>query len=99
MRKTIVAAALALAAGSAMADLVFYAGAGDYVRLTGRPCDLEMTPDWQALNPHAAIANVNGKQFAACWVLVPRTGVVALRYEDNDFGSVLLSAFKPAIDG
>ena len=95
MKATLVAAAITLAASAAMADAVVTNGP-DWVRITDKPCTLEVPPDWKQFNPLAAIGHIDGKDVQACWVMVQ--GTVALYYSDGDYGAVPAAAFRPAKD-
>jgi hypothetical protein len=92
--KHLIAAAAMLAACAAMADYVARHDK-DYVRITEAPCpeSIPMPADWPRDMAHAAVANINGHDFKACWVL-RSDGLVLLSYSDGDLGAVRLSDFK-----
>jgi hypothetical protein len=94
--RSILLAAL-LAAGPAFAADYVATNGKDYVRLQSGSCPediLAMVPIDARDQFFAARANLNGKDYRACWTLV-NGAVVYLRYEDADEGEVPLIQFKP----
>jgi hypothetical protein len=90
MRNTIIAAALALAAGAAMADPVARAANGDSVRFTQAECPQEVA----ALVPQLelrerlrkAYAHIGGQDYVACWISAGN--VRLMLFADGDQGMV-----------
>lgn len=98
LRRIIVLIAIALGCLlPAMADDFVARSGSDTLRLTEKPCTneavkklLQALPErWQE-----ASAIVNGRSYAACWILM-QDGMVWLRYEDGDSGRVPAHYFKP----
>jgi hypothetical protein len=97
MKRLLIAALAAGLAVSAHADLVGTNGV-DTVRLTDAPCPEKIAaqaPPYLRDKMRAAIADVAGTRYEACWALVA-PGAVGLVYEDGDQGLVPFSDFKPA---
>jgi len=67
----------------------------DSVRLTQHPCPpaiLALIPPELHAKVKAAVATVDGKDYAACWLA--RSGAVALQYADGDQGIVPMRDFR-----
>jgi hypothetical protein len=95
MRYAIFAAAM-LAASTAMAAPFARSSSGDWVRLLDKPCAAEvlaLIPEAERDQYHAAKAQIDGKQFDACWEVVADAGAVHLVYADGDQGLVSMLAF------
>jgi hypothetical protein len=92
MRKLIVAGA-ALLALSSFAAPVARQGT-DAVQLLETPCPAAV-PVNEALRDQyaAAVANIGGTLYAACWMAVPARGFVHLVYSDGEEGVVGMSNF------
>jgi hypothetical protein len=90
MRSILIAAALSLAAGNAMADFIASNGS-DSMRLTMRACELDNIAQKDVML--AAVAVVDGKTWRACWAPVSREQVYIL-YEDGDASLLPLGAFR-----
>jgi hypothetical protein len=98
MRNLICAAAIALAAGTAMAGEAVATNGRDYVRITEKPCAdpvLSLIPVDAQEHFRAAVAFIGGKEFRACWALRP-DGVVFLHFEDGDAGLIPGHQFRVA---
>lgn len=95
MLRHIVAVGFALAAGSALADLVAENGR-DSLRLAQAPCSnekvLALIREEHRDKFKAAVANVAGQRYAACWA-DPGEGAYVVIYEDGDLGVVPITAF------
>lgn len=91
---------LLLVAAPAFADSEFREGS-DWVRITPKPCTndkvlafLEQAGE-NALDYHAASAEVAGAPFAGCWKPAYDKRVIMLRYDDNDQGMIPFGDMKP----
>jgi hypothetical protein len=89
MRNLICAAAIALAAGTAMADFIAHDGR-NHVRITMGACELEVPQKELML---AASAVIDGKDWKACWAPISREWLHIV-YEDGDIGRLPFAAFK-----
>ena len=78
-QRTICAAAIALAAGSAHADFVASDGKNT-IRLATVPCELDLPTRDVML---AASAVIDGKDWKACWAPVSRDAIAVI-FEDGD---------------
>ena len=95
--KRCIATLLTLLALSAQADYIASNGA-DSVRIQDAPCAesiLALIPPDAREQFRSAVANVGGKEYAACWAMLP-DGTVFLQYADGDAGMIPVSAFRPA---
>jgi hypothetical protein len=91
MKRILVCAGIAMLAFSASADYIARQG-NDYVRLTDKPCALNLPQKDKML---AAFAVINGKSFNACWAPVAGQQI-GLLYEDGDQGLLPMSDLVPA---
>lgn len=67
----------------------------DSVRLTQHPCPsaiLALVPPELQARVKAAVATVDGTDYAACWLA--RSGAVVLQYADGDHGIVPMREFR-----
>jgi hypothetical protein len=93
MRKLIVAGA-ALLALSSFAAPVARQGT-DAVQLLETPCSAAVPVEAAMRDQYAAaVANIGGKLYAACWLAVPARGFVHIVYSDGEEGIVPLGAFR-----
>jgi hypothetical protein len=95
MRNLICAAALALAAGTAMADLVATNGRNE-LRLMTAACTNEtvleqIKPEWRDKFQRAH-ASIGGKPFAGCWVDTGE-GAYIIFFDDGDRIAAPVTAF------
>jgi hypothetical protein len=61
----------------------------DAVQLLETPCPAAIPVDAALRDQYAAaVANIGGKLYAACWMAVPARGFVHLVYEDAEVGIV-----------
>jgi hypothetical protein len=67
----------------------------DAVQLLETPCPSTVPVDAALRDQYAAaVANIGGKLYAACWMAVPARGFVHLVYEDAEVGIIPLGAFR-----
>jgi hypothetical protein len=93
MRKLIVAGA-ALLALSSFAAPVARQGT-DAVQLLETPCSAAVPVEAAMRDQYAAaVANIGGKLYAACWLAVPARGFVHIVYADGDMGMVPFRDFR-----
>lgn len=95
MKRFLVFLAAMLLSGLAFADDMLASNGGDSVRLTDKPCPepvLSTIPPELQGKVRAASAVINGRFFAACWIV--SGGYVVLQYEDSDTGVIPMSEFR-----
>jgi hypothetical protein len=93
MKQAITLAALLCAALSYAAPVARQGT--DAVQLLETPCPAAVPVDAALRDQYAAaVANIGGKLYAACWMAVPARGFVHLVFEDADQGMVPFQHFK-----
>jgi hypothetical protein len=61
----------------------------DAVQLLETPCPAAVPVDAALRDQYAAaVANIGGKLYSACWMAVPARGFVHLVFQDGDIGMV-----------
>lgn len=94
MRALLIAALMAVSPCFAT-DYVAKRG-NDSVRLTDKPCPLEVLEKVEQGNRgyfRRAFVQINGHEYVACFALRP-DGVVVLQYADGDVGMIAVESFK-----
>jgi hypothetical protein len=93
MKQALLGAAL-LCASVSYAAPVARQGA-DAVQLLETPCPAAVPVDAALRDQYAAaVANIGGTLYAACWMAVPARGFVHIVYADGDMGMVPFRDFR-----
>jgi hypothetical protein len=93
MKQAITCAALLCAALSYAAPVARQGT--DAVQLLETPCPAAVPVDAALRDQYAAaVANIGGTLYAACWLAVPARGFVHLVFQDGDVGIVPFQHFK-----
>lgn len=96
--RTLICAALLLAAGSAMADLVASNDQGNELRLGYAACDHQeildtIKPEYHG-DFHKGVAILGGNVIKACWINIPEEKMVYVVYETGASMAYPINIFK-----